>query len=45
MVLEIVQLLKEGEAKKVFFIGSLGGKELQIGTLVLPTRALAHENS
>jgi purine-nucleoside phosphorylase len=38
LVLEIVQLLKEGNAKKVFFIGSLGGKELPVGTLVLPTR-------
>ena len=38
MVLEVVQLLKEGNAKKVFFLGSLGGKELPVGTLVLPTR-------
>ena len=38
MILEIVQVLKEGNAKKVFFIGSLGGKELPVGTLVLPTR-------
>ena len=40
MVLEIVQLLKEGNAKKVFFSGSMGGKELPVGTLVLPTRIL-----
>ena len=38
MVLEVVQLLKEGNAKKVFFLGSMGGKELPVGTLVLPTR-------
>jgi purine-nucleoside phosphorylase len=37
-ILEVVQLLKEGNAKKVFFLGSLGGKELPVGTLVLPTR-------
>ena len=38
MILEIIQLLKEGGAKKVFFVGALGGKDLPIGTLVLPTR-------
>jgi purine-nucleoside phosphorylase len=38
MILEIIQLLREGEAKRVFFIGSLGGKDLPVGTLVLPTR-------
>jgi purine-nucleoside phosphorylase len=40
MILEIVQLLKEGNVKRVFFIGSLGGKELPVGTLVLPTRVV-----
>lgn len=40
MILEIVQLLKEGGTAKVFFIGSLGGKDLPIGTLVLPTRVV-----
>jgi len=38
MILEIVQLLKEGETKRVFFIGSLGGKDLPVGTLILPTK-------
>lgn len=37
LVLEIIQLLKDGNASKVFFIGSLGGRELPIGTLVLPS--------
>jgi hypothetical protein len=40
MILEIIQLLKEGGTAKVFFIGSLGGKDLSIGTLVLPTRVV-----
>jgi purine-nucleoside phosphorylase len=38
MILEIVEVLKDGNTKKVFFIGGLGGKELPVGTLVLPTR-------
>ncbi len=38
MVLEIVQLLKDGNVEKVFFIGSMGGKTLPVGTLVLPKR-------
>ena len=38
MVLEVVQVLKEGNAKKVFFLGSLGGKELPVGTLIVPTK-------
>ncbi|MBS7614948.1 hypothetical protein KEJ18_04375 [Candidatus Bathyarchaeota archaeon] len=40
MVLEIIQLLKDGEAKRVFFVGALGGKDLPVGTLVLPTRTI-----
>jgi len=40
MVLEIIQLLKDGSAKKVFLIGSLGGKDLPVGTLVLPTKII-----
>jgi purine-nucleoside phosphorylase len=40
MTLEIIELLKEGGAAKVFFIGSLGGKDLPVGTLVLPTRVV-----
>jgi purine-nucleoside phosphorylase len=36
MILEIIQLLKEGATTKVFLIGSMGGKDLPIGTLVLP---------
>lgn len=31
-------MLKDGGVKRVFFIGSLGGKELPVGTLVLPTK-------
>jgi len=40
MILEIIQLLKDGGAMKIFFIGALGGKDLPIGTLVLPTRII-----
>jgi hypothetical protein len=40
MTLEIIRLLKDGGVKKVFFIGSLGGKELPVGTLVLPTKVV-----
>jgi hypothetical protein len=28
MILELLHLLKDGDVKKVFFIGSLGGKDL-----------------
>ncbi len=38
VILETIQLLRDGGAKRVFFIGSLGGKDLPVGTLVLPTR-------
>ncbi|MEM2917223.1 MAG: hypothetical protein QXN63_02565 [Candidatus Bathyarchaeia archaeon] len=38
MTLELIQLLKDGDVKKTFFIGSLGGKDLPIGKLVLPTK-------
>jgi purine-nucleoside phosphorylase len=40
MILEIIQLLKEGETARVFLIGSMGGKDLPIGTLVLPNRVI-----
>lgn len=40
MILEIIRLLKDGEAKRIFFIGALGGKDLPIGTLVLPTKII-----
>jgi len=40
MTLEIIQLLKDGDVKKVFLVGSLGGKELPVGTLVLPTKII-----
>ncbi len=40
MTLELIHLLKDGEAKKVFFIGSMGGKDLPIGTLVVPTEVV-----
>lgn len=38
MTLELLQLLKDGGVKKVFLAGSMGGKDLPVGTLVLPTR-------
>lgn len=40
VTLEIIQVLKDGNAKKVFFIGSLGGKDLPIGTMVIPTKVV-----
>jgi len=40
VTLELIHLLKDGEAKKVFFIGSMGGKDLPIGTLVVPTEVV-----
>ena len=40
VTLEVLQLLKDGNAKKVFFVGSLGGKDLDIGTIVVPTRVV-----
>ncbi|MEM3390082.1 MAG: hypothetical protein QW491_11830 [Thermoproteota archaeon] len=38
VTLEVIRLLKDGGVKRVFFIGSLGCKELPVGTLVLPTK-------
>lgn len=40
MTLEVIRLLKDGGVKRVFFIGSLGGKELPVGTLVLPKKVV-----
>jgi purine-nucleoside phosphorylase len=40
MVLEIFNLLKDGGAKKVFFIGSMGGKDLPVGKIVLPSKVI-----
>jgi purine-nucleoside phosphorylase len=40
MILEIIQLLKEGGTARVFLIGSMGGKDLPVGTLVLPNRVI-----
>jgi purine-nucleoside phosphorylase len=37
MTLELLHLLKDGGVKKVFLIGSLGGKDLPIRTIVVPT--------
>jgi len=34
--LELLHLLKDGKAKSVFFVGSMGSKNLEVGTLVLP---------
>ena len=34
---ETLRLLRDGGIKKVFFIGSMGAKQLPIGTLVIPT--------
>lgn len=40
MTLELLHLLKDGNVKKVFFIGSLGGKDLPIGTIIIPTKVV-----
>lgn len=40
LTLELLQLLKDGNVKKIFFIGSFGGKDLPIGTIVVPTRVI-----
>jgi purine-nucleoside phosphorylase len=36
VMLEVLYLLKDGGADKIFFVGSFGGKHLSIGTLVVP---------
>jgi purine-nucleoside phosphorylase len=38
MMLEVIELLKEGETNSVFFIGSVGSRDLPVGTIVLPTK-------
>ena len=40
MMLETLQILRDGRARKVFFIGSAGGKEQEIGTIIIPERVL-----
>jgi len=40
MMLEVLQLLKDGKAKSVFFIGSIGAKRLAIGQLVVPVEVV-----
>jgi len=40
MTLELLLLLKDGGVKKLFFAGSMGGKDLPIGTLVVPTKVI-----
>lgn len=40
MILELLHLLKDGCVNKVFCIGSMGGKNLPVGTLVLPTSVI-----
>lgn len=37
VTLELLQLLKDGNVKKVFLVGSMGGKDLPIGAIVMPT--------
>jgi len=37
VTLELLHLLKDGNVKKVFLIGSLGGKDLPVGTIIVPT--------
>jgi purine-nucleoside phosphorylase len=37
---ETLRLLRDGNTKKVFFIGSMGAKQLPIGTLVIPTTVI-----
>ena len=40
IALELLHLLKDGNVKKVFLIGSLGGKDLPIGTIIIPTKVI-----
>jgi purine-nucleoside phosphorylase len=40
LLLEVLHLLKDGDSKKVFFIGSVGGKNLPVGTIILPTELI-----
>jgi purine-nucleoside phosphorylase len=36
MMLEVLYLLRDGGVRQVFFVGSIGAKRLEIGTLVAP---------
>jgi len=40
MTLELLRLLRDGGVKRVFFVGSLGAKDLPIGTIVLPSKVI-----
>jgi len=40
MILELLLLLKDGDVRKLFLIGSMGGKDLPIGTLIVPTKVI-----
>jgi len=40
VTLELLRLLKDGDVKRVFFVGSLGAKDLPIGTIVLPSKVV-----
>lgn len=40
VIMELLYLLKDGNVKKIFFIGSVGGKYLPIGSIVLPVEVI-----
>jgi len=40
VTLELLRLLKDGDVKRVFFVGSLGAKDLPIGTIVMPSKVI-----
>jgi len=40
LLLEVLHILKEGDIRRIFFIGSMYAKALQIGTLVIPCSAM-----
>ena len=40
LLLEVLQILREGGVRRVFFVGSMYAKALQIGTLVIPSSAM-----
>jgi len=40
MTLELLRLLRDGGVKRVFFVGSLGAKDLPIGSMVLPLKVV-----
>jgi len=38
--LELLRLLRDGCVRRIFFVGSLGAKDLPIGTIVMPSKVI-----